>query len=63
MANLKNNKEGFIRRAGDAVERAGEKIADAGAEKVGSKIYNAGDKLEHSQDDKIKRDQFPKSKP
>lgn len=61
MANL-NNKEGFVRKTGDAMERAGEKIADAGAEKIGSKVYNAGDKVEHSQDDKIKRDSFQKSK-
>ena len=37
-------------KLGDAVERVGEKLKDLGATKVGSKVYNAGNKLEHSKD-------------
>lgn len=60
MANLTNNKKGFVRKTGDAVERAGEKIADAGAEKLGRKVYDAGDKIEHSQDKKVPNKNFTK---
>lgn len=43
-----NGKESMSHKAGDAVERAGEKISRAGAERLGRSISNAGDKLEHS---------------
>lgn len=33
-------------RVGGSVEKLGKKIADAGAPKLGQKVYNAGDKLE-----------------
>lgn len=33
-------------RVGGAIEKTGEKIAKAGAPKLGQKVYNAGDKLE-----------------
>jgi hypothetical protein len=45
-------KEPFTKKAGDALERAGEKIADKGAKKLGNAVYNAGDKLEHMSDKK-----------
>lgn len=48
----KSNKEGWAHKAGDAVERVGQKISNAGATKTGKAIYDAGNKLEHSRDDK-----------
>ena len=51
MKDLKN-KESFSKKAGDVVERAGEKISNAGAKKIGEAVYNAGDKLEHMNDKK-----------
>ncbi len=48
----KTNKESFAHKAGDAIERLGEKVSKAGAKKLGDAITRAGDKLEHSQDDK-----------
>lgn len=51
MKDLKN-KESFSKKAGDKIERAGEKIADAGAQKLGHAISRAGDKVEHMQDKK-----------
>ena len=41
-------------KVGDAIERAGEKVKGMGAEKLGQKIYNAGNKIEHSKDKKNK---------
>lgn len=43
-----DRKESFTKKAGDTVERAGQKIGG----KIGKKVYDAGDKLEHSQDRK-----------
>ena len=43
-------KETLTHKAGEMIEKAGKKIRDAGAEKVGKAIYNAGNKIEHSQD-------------
>lgn len=40
--------ESLSRKAGDAMERVGEKLKGAGAEKLGSAVYKAGNKLEHS---------------
>ena len=45
-------KDSFTHKVGDAVERLGEKVSDAGAEKAGAKIYKTGNKIEHSQDHK-----------
>lgn len=39
-------------KVGDSIERLGEKVIKAGAEKLGRAIYNAGDKIEHMNDDK-----------
>ncbi len=50
MKNL--NKDSLTKKAGDVLERAGEKLSDIGATKIGKKIYNAGNKLEHK--DEIK---------
>jgi hypothetical protein len=53
VPNVKNNdKESFTHKTGDKVERMGQKVKNAGAEKLGNAIYNAGDKLEHSRDKK-----------
>lgn len=49
MDNSKNrNKpsESFSEKAGNALEKAGHKISDAGAPKIGQKIHDLGDKLE-----------------
>lgn len=40
------------KKVGDKIERAGQKISDAGATKVGNFISRMGDKLEHSSDPK-----------
>jgi hypothetical protein len=45
-------KENIARKVGDKIERLGEKISDAGAKGIGKAVYNAGNKLEHSMDDK-----------
>lgn len=40
------SKESLRDRLGDAIEKAGHKIADAGAPGLGQKIHDLGDKLE-----------------
>jgi hypothetical protein len=45
-------KSTFTQNLGDKIERLGEKISDAGATKIGQKIYQSGNKLEHK-DDKV----------
>ncbi len=45
-------KESLTHKAGDAIERLGEKLQDMGATKVGQAVYKAGNKLEHSGDKK-----------
>lgn len=57
MKNLK--KEPLTKKAGDKLERFGEKVSKAGAQKIGNAISRAGDKLEHSQD--AKRKDFDKN--
>lgn len=47
-------KEPLSKKAGGKIERFGEKISSAGAQKIGNAISRAGDKLEHSQDAKRK---------
>lgn len=54
------SKESLAKKAGDKIERVGEKISNAGATKLGNAIYNAGDKLEHMNDKK--KDVLPKTK-
>ena len=46
------SKEPFSKKAGNKIERLGDKISNAGADKIGEVVHKAGDKLEHSQDDK-----------
>ncbi len=38
---------GFNKKAGDVLERVGEKLTNVGATKIGKKIYDSGNKLEH----------------
>lgn len=40
------NEKSLANRVGNAVEKVGHKIADAGAPKLGQKIHDLGDKLE-----------------
>lgn len=42
------NRESLRDKAGDLIEKAGHKISEAGAPKVGQKIHDLGDKLEKS---------------
>ena len=49
---MENKSNSFVKNTGDALERAGEKVSNMGAPKIGTKISQAGDKLEHSQDQK-----------
>lgn len=46
--------ESLSHKVGDSIERLGEKVIKAGAEKLGRAIYNAGDKIEHMNDSKSK---------
>lgn len=49
MDNSKNrnkSSESFSEKAGNALEKAGHKISNAGAPKIGQKIHDLGDKLE-----------------
>lgn len=45
-------KEPLSKKAGDKLERVGEKISDSGAEKIGRAISRLGDKIEHLKDNK-----------
>ncbi len=40
-------KTSFSHKVGDACERIGEFVSSCGAKKLGSKIYNFGNRLEH----------------
>lgn len=46
----KPEKQGFAHKTGDQIERLGEKISNAGAEKLGKVVYDAGNKIEHMGD-------------
>jgi hypothetical protein len=48
----RKEEDSLTQKAGDVLERLGEKVIKAGAPKIGKAIYNAGDKLEHMNDDK-----------
>lgn len=45
-----NPKESFSKKTGDKIERMGQKIANAGATKIGKVVYDAGNKIEHMND-------------
>jgi hypothetical protein len=49
---MESSKESISHKAGDMLERTGEKIKNAGAEKIGKAIYKAGNKLEHRDEKK-----------
>lgn len=46
--NKSGEKDSLRHKAGDKLERLGEKVSKAGLPKTGKAIYNAGNKLEHS---------------
>lgn len=46
------DKKDITRKVGDTIERAGQKISNTGADKLGNKVFETGDKVEHSQDHK-----------
>lgn len=48
-------KAGFSRKLGDAIERIGERLTRMGATRLGNKVYNAGDRIEHKDDVVTKR--------
>ena len=50
IAGIKENLKAGAHVVGDALERAGDKLAQAGMEKVGAAVHKAGDKIEHSAD-------------
>ena len=54
MAIEKNEKESLSHKVGDKIERAGQKISEK-APKTGKAIYDAGDKIEHMNDNKKKK--------
>ena len=41
-----SSKESFKNKAGDAIEKVGHKISEAGMPKVGQKIHDLGDSME-----------------
>jgi hypothetical protein len=45
--NSSGKDDSITHKVGDVVERVGEKLKEMGADKVGSAVYNAGNKLEH----------------
>ena len=45
--------ESIKHKLGDAIERVGEKLTDMGASKIGKQVYNAGNKLEHSEESSV----------
>lgn len=47
-----SRKESISHKVGDKVERAGEKLKNAGAQTLGNAVYKAGNKLEHASDHK-----------
>lgn len=55
-----NKKSSFNKGLGDKIERLGEKISSIGGTKIGKKIYDAGNKLEHKDDKVIKGSDTPK---
>lgn len=61
---MKNDQDNtpLSKKVGDKIERAGHKISDAGAQKVGDFISRIGDKLEHSSDPKPDANTAKKSK-
>lgn len=44
--NADSKNKGFRNKAGDLIEKAGHKISDAGAKKIGQKIHDLGDSIE-----------------
>lgn len=53
--NTGSSKDSISHKAGDMLERTGEKIKNAGADKIGNAVYKAGNKLEHHKDEKNKK--------
>jgi hypothetical protein len=47
----KEKEESMKHKLGDAIERVGEKLSDMGASKIGKSVYNAGNKMEHDEED------------
>lgn len=50
---MKTRKESFMHKLGDKIERVGERITNMGYAKLGRKVYNFGNKIEHSRDTTI----------
>lgn len=46
----KLHKDDVAHKIGDMIERAGEKISNAGAERLGRSVYKVGNKIEHMTD-------------
>jgi hypothetical protein len=47
--------QGVKHKIGDAIERVGEKLSDMGASKIGQKVSQAGNKIEHADDVSAKK--------
>ncbi len=50
--NKQDQNKSFTQNLGDKVERAGEKLKDMGATRLGNAVYKTGNKIEHSRDEK-----------
>ncbi len=48
---FQNKKESLTHKVGDKLERLGQKISNAGAPKIGKAVYEAGNKIEHMNDE------------
>lgn len=46
MEKFDQKKSGLKDKLGEAVEKVGNKVSELGAEKIGKRIHDAGDKLE-----------------
>lgn len=46
-----NSNDSLMKKAGDKIQKVGEKISDAGAKKAGGTIYNVGNKNDHWSED------------
>ncbi|MGE3609531.1 MAG: hypothetical protein AB7I27_08085 [Bacteriovoracaceae bacterium] len=47
-----SNKNSLFHRIGDKIERLGEMLNKSGANKLGKKVYNMGNKIEHMKEKK-----------
>lgn len=50
---FQQKKDSVAHKVGDSIERLGQKISNAGAPKIGKMVTDAGDKIEHMNDEEV----------